>query len=144
MRVEEFRLDDLDQLENVGGQEYLVSLTDREKFAFGLKGGNHYSLFSDDMLVACIGFAPVHEWRCTAWALLKGGEPKLFAAVHIVSRRLLRSQPWRRVEAYVDPTFGPAVRWMQLLGFQIETPYKPYYCPDGRGASEWVFYTGSG
>lgn len=142
MRIEPFRIEDIDRLKNFGGQEYLVSLTERDRFAEGLKGGNHYSLHTaDDRLIACIGFAPVHRWRCTAWALLSSGEPHLFAAIHVVARRLLREQPWRRVETYVDPDFAPAMRWVKLLGFEMEHPFKPFFCPDGRGASEWVFLT---
>lgn len=140
MRVERFRVEDIDLFQNYGGQDDLVRLMPRDQVATIISTGNHYSLYSGDRIVACIGFVPVHEWRCTVWTLLQDGLPELFAGIHIVVRRLIREQPWARIEAYVDPMSVPAVRWVTLLGFECETPLKPYFMPDGRAASEWVFF----
>lgn len=52
--------------------------------------------------------------------------------------RGLAEAPYSRIEVLVDPAFAPAIRWIRLLGFACETPYKPYYLPDGRAAGEWV------
>ena len=46
------------------------------------------------------------------------------------------------IEAYPDPSFKPSARWVRLLGFELETPFKPFFFPDGRGAAEWVRYNG--
>lgn len=139
MRVERFRVDDLDRFENYAGQDDLVRLMPRDDVTTIVARGNHFSLYSGERIVACIGFVPVHEWRCTVWSLLQEGMPELFLGVHLIIRRLIREQPWPRIDAYVDPTSPTAERWVKLLGFECETSLKPYFLPDGRAASEWVF-----
>lgn len=144
MRVEAFRVEDLDRIDNFGGQESLVASLPRDEVAAAICNGNHYSLFSGARLAACIGFLPLNEWRCTAWSVLRSGMPELFPAVHKAARRLLLEQPWPRTEIYVDPRSERAMRWAQLLGFSLETAYKPYFFPDGSPASEWVFLKSAG
>lgn len=139
MRVERFRVEDIDRFPNFGGQESLVARLPRDQVEALTVRGNHYSIFSGERIAACIGFIPAHDWRCGVWSLLQSGAPEMFAAIHIVVRRLIREQPWARIEAHVDPEAEASVRWVRLLGFECESPLKPYYLPDGRAASEWVF-----
>ncbi|MDP2618648.1 MAG: hypothetical protein Q8P46_00485 [Hyphomicrobiales bacterium] len=142
MRTEEFRVEDLDRLKNFGGQEYLVPLVDRGQLATAIQLGAHYSFWSGDDLVGCAGIIPVHEWRAVTWALLQQGETRRFAGLHRAVSAVLRAQSYPRIEAYVDPAFAPAMRWTAMLGFEIETAFKPFWFPDGRGAAEWVLYRG--
>lgn len=140
MRIEVFRPEHIAALKDHGGQEYLVSATPVDEIEMVTKNGTHLSFFADDLLVGCAGVAPVNPWRGIAWALMRTGLPRLFPAFHILARRELHRIPLQRIEAYIDPTFSPAARWVRFLGFVIETPYKPFFFPDGRGAQEWVRY----
>lgn len=141
MRVEPFRVEDIARFDNFGGQDDLVLRMPPEQVAAITAKGNHYSLFDGDRPVCCFGFVPAHDYRASAWSLLQAGLPHLFVPIHITIRRLLRQQPWARIETYVDPTSERATRWVRLLGFSCEHPLKPFFLPDGRAAAEWVFFT---
>lgn len=138
MKVEAFEPKHVAWLENYGGQEYLLPLADDEGLRQLAMHGNHYSFFHEGELIACGGFIKMHELRAQAWALFRSGKPELFLPLHIVMKHLVVTQPFRRIEAFTDPSFKAATRWIKALGFRLETPYKPFFFPDGRGASEWV------
>lgn len=140
MRAEVFALKHIDALADHGGQEYLVTAMAPEDVARLTAKGTHLSFFAGDVLIGCAGVVPVHEWRGVSWALIRSGLPEHFLGFHRGVLAALRAEAYQRVEAYVDPTMSTAERWMRALGFRIETPYKPFYFPDGRGASEWVRY----
>lgn len=139
MRIERFSVDDVDRINNWGGQDMLVSAMTKESIAKTIERGNHYSLFSDDALIACFGVVPYNDWRCLGWALLRSGAPEMFVSVHQAIRRLMKEQPWIRIEAFTQAGNVLQARWTRLLGFHVETPFKPYYFPDGTAASEWVY-----
>lgn len=99
------------------------------------------SVEHDGEIIACGGLAPAwpdSETRAIAWMLIDRAKPRLFPFIHKNVLRALNEAPYRRIEAFTDPTFKPAERWIRMLGFEIEVPYKPYYFPDGRAAQEWV------
>ena len=135
-----FAIGDIELFQNYGGQDYLVPLMEREKLVDMVASGSHYTILAEDRILACGGFAPANPYRAVAWALLSEGTPQRFPAVHRMIGRLLNEQPWRRIEAYVDPGFAPAMRWARMLGFELVVPFRPLFYPDGRGAAEWVFY----
>lgn len=139
MRIEKFKADHLDLFDDVSGPGLMISSTPRDQIAETIKSGNHYSFFTGRNILGCIGFSPISEWRCIGWALLQKGSPKDFIMVHRATKQLILTQPWLRIEVYVDPAFKQGIRWVRLLGFTLETPYKPFYLPDGSGASEWIF-----
>lgn len=144
MKVVPFVPEHIDALRDFGSQDYLVTSGSREELGLLVRHGRHLSFFAEDVLIGCAGVTPVHEWRGIAWALLRSGLPESFLALHRNVARELSKEPYARIEAYVDPSFKPAVRWIKLLGFRLETPYKAYFFPDGRGASEWVRCNSSG
>ena len=140
MRMERFKAEDIEKLRDNDGQEYLVSIMDPKMLGNLVSSGDHYSFFAEDVLVGCGGVAKLNDWRGVAWALFQTGKPQYFLGLHRGALQILRAQPFRRIESYVDPTVPQSVRWIKLLGFELETPYKPYFFPDGRGAAEWVFW----
>jgi len=144
MRIERFSVGHLDSIANYGGQESAVARMPRDEVAATIRTGNHYSLYSGDDLVACIGFVPANDWRCMGWSLLRSGMPETFTAVHKTVKGLMLQQPWPRIEIYVDPHSEAAMRWAWLLGFSLENPFKPYFFPDGSPAAEWVFLKEAG
>lgn len=140
MRVERFVVEDMALLSNHGGQGDLVELMPVGEMEKLTSTGAHYSLFIGDELIACVGASELNRYRAAVWALFQSGRPETFLAVHRTGLRLLRALPYQRLEAYVDPTNPAAVRWIGQLGFRCEVPFRPYFFPDGRGASEWALY----
>lgn len=125
---------------NCGGQEHLVSMVRAEDLDIFATRGRAWSAISEGRVIACAGFLEANRFRATAWALFSKGSPIAFTALHKAVRCKLNEQPYRLIEAYVDPQSFPAMRWIKLLGFQLRRAYLPYFFPDGSGASEWVYF----
>jgi len=140
MRVEKFLPGDIAKLEDHSWQKSLIPLMNMDQLDDLTRTGAHISVFDGDILIGCGGVVEINDWRGGVWSLLRDGRPQNFLGLHRASVRLLQSLPYKRIEGYVDPTIPEAVRWIRLLGFRLEMPYKPYFFPDGRGAAEWAFY----
>lgn len=91
----------------------------------------------DEQVIACGGLLPHWPGRATAWMLISAGAGPHFRAIHAHVRRLLVRSPYTRIEAHVDVGFAPGVRWMKMLGFELEA-YKRAYRPDGADMLEFV------
>ncbi len=90
-----------------------------------------------DKVVACGGLLPHWPGRATAWMLVSEAAGPHFAAIHRAVYRFLARSPYRRIEAHVDVGFEAGIRWMKLLGFELES-YKRAYRPDGADMLEFV------
>lgn len=121
---------------NADGQEALIgklSLGELESVAQTGK-----AVRVDSVAIACFGVQKLHDYRGIAWALLARGYPKHFVSIHRAAVEVLREAPYPRIETYADPMVPESGRWLAMLGFTLETAYKPFIFPDGRGAAEWV------
>jgi len=88
-------------------------------------------------VIACGGLLPHWPGRATAWMLIGQSAGPHFAAIHKHVARGLLTHPYRRVEAHVDVGFTAGIRWMKMLGFEMEA-YKRAYRPDGADMLEFV------
>lgn len=115
-------------------QEYMASRVQADNYGVEVEGwGPAYSAMADGRIIACAGVATVWPGRGAAWALLSKDAPCHFIAVHRAVRDFLDHCGIRRIEAYVDPEFVAAHRWMRMLGFRQETPEPmPGFLEDGR------------
>jgi hypothetical protein len=59
--------------------------------------------------------------------------------MHRASAGFLAASQFRRIEAFVDPEFKPAMRWIKMLGFELER-FVPYFFKDGSIASQWAMH----
>ena len=91
----------------------------------------------DGQVILVAGLLPQWENRALAWALVADSAGPHFAAIHKAVKRFLVKAPYRRIEAHVDVGFEPGVRWMRLLGFELEA-YKKAFRPDGADMLEFV------
>lgn len=88
-------------------------------------------------VVACAGIMPLWRGRSYAWAVLSQdigpfGMVRLTRAV----RRYLKMSPPGRIEATVVAGFDAGERWLQMLGFERETPAPMRgWLPDGGAAN---------
>jgi hypothetical protein len=131
--VEKLRAAHLRQLELQDAQRYFVADIGSSEYGAAIEASPYsYSAFSGDALIACAGVVEIWENRAMAWALVSKDAGRNFLGVHRLTLGFMAAAKWRRVEAYVDVGFEPGMRWMEMLGFTLETP-EPMrsFRPDG-------------
>jgi hypothetical protein len=84
----------------------------------------------NDKVVAMGGIAPIWPGRGMAWMWMSDVSGRHMVKIHREVEKFLIKSPFRRVEATVDIGFEPGVRWMKMLGFELEG-YLRAYKPDG-------------
>lgn len=90
------------------------------------------SVASNGRIIACGGVMEIWHGRGFCWALVAKSLPSEFIAVHRAARRMLDTCGIERVEAYIDEGFEQGQRWMDLLGFEQETPVPMERFANGR------------
>lgn len=137
IRLEPFKAAHLKEVD-WGGQGWLMPYFDE----VAASGTYSRSAYAGDIFLGAGGVAEVHEFRAVAWVVLVPGQAKRFRALYNLIKKVLSVQIYPRIEAYIDPEFSQAMRMAKMLGFRQEGEVKPYFFPDGRGASEWVVIRG--
>jgi len=87
-----------------------------------LASGDSFSIFdSAGELQACLGVFELWRGRGLAWALLSANVHRLMLPISYRARSFFQGSKYDRIEAYIDPNFPQAIRWIELLGFVRET-----------------------
>ncbi|SPU49841.1 Uncharacterised protein [Bordetella trematum] len=108
-----------------------VQLQDAQAFALPMIDVEHarqlasaqgvaWSALDGGQVIACAGIVQAHAQRGMAWALFSGAALQKFKLIHRVTRDVVNSAPWRRIEMTVDVNHAAAVSWAERLGFQRE------------------------
>lgn len=142
MNVVEFLPEHIAQFKNYGGQDAAVE-TFRPEDLHELKvrsAATSVTVLKDGQPIACGGIAMNNPYRGLIWAIFQRTTPQDFLFVHRTSLRLIERAPFKRIEAFVDPSFIPAMRWIKLLGFTMERVWIPYFFHNGAGASAWALH----
>ena len=136
LRLEPFTVEHLTLFNNWGAQAWLEPFFDLD----GADSGYSASVFLGEDFLGCGGIYEVHPLRGIAWGIPVPGFPAAFRQMHFAIKRVLKEkmETYCRIEAYIDPEFSNAVRWVKSLGFREECSFKPYFFPDGRAGAEWV------
>lgn len=117
MRVEAFNPLHMTLLERAGGRALFGPLPFADGYAAMLEG---WSAFDGDQLVAIGGLYKEHDACATAWSFLLPSTAKHMRALTRFSADVFARAPFVRIQAHVVPTFPPAIRWIELLGFSRE------------------------
>lgn len=97
-----------------------------------------YSAIDGDTVIASAGIVEQWKGRGLCWALLAGDiGASRFVRVSRAVRRAVDVAQWRRLEMQVDAEHVAAMRWAELLGFEVESKLRSFL-PDGRDAFMYV------
>ena len=138
--VVKFEAEHVWQLTDFGGQDRLAPFFTEEDLNDMADAGPAITVLKDGKVIGCGGLVEMTQYRALVWALFSKTTPANFLLMHRASVKMLRSCKYKRVEAFVDPNFPAAMRWIKQLGFTMEQAYVPFYFPDGSGASSWALY----
>lgn len=103
--------------------------------------GPSYTAMLDGKPICSSGFVENYgpgSIRATVWAILLSLEIRWFLPIHRACLKAIADSPYRRIEAQCRYNDGKARRWAELLGFHVETEYKPLWMPDASAAVEYV------
>lgn len=141
MIVVDFMPEHIAQLQNYGGQERLVEIASpAQLLELHLRSPGAITVIKENQPIACGGVAHSNSFRGLVWALFQRTTPRDFVFIHRASLDVIRKTKLHRIEAFVDPSFKAAMRWIELLGFTMEHPYIPWYFENGAGASYWAMH----
>jgi hypothetical protein len=134
-----FKPHHLDELADYGGQDWVKAFCLDTHIAKFMEGPCFSGAVRGE-IVGSAGIGISEGRRGFAWAVLASGARRHAAGIHRAAKRFLTSQTqFDRIEAYVDPEFALAIRWVNALGFDLETP-EPMrkFFPDGRSAFQFA------
>lgn len=135
MTVEPFQPEHLESLRVRLSQSHISEALYSESYIRGLAASNSWTAKQDGEVIACAGLIEAWPGHYQAWALLAsdiGGQGMLQCTRAI--RRMLAAQDGR-IETFVAADFEQGHRWMDVLGFERETPgVMRKWFPDGSPA----------
>lgn len=99
--------------------------------------GMAFTALDGDEVVAMGGLVPEWPGRATAWMVIGANAGPHFVALHRAVYRFLVRSPYRRIEAHVDVGFEAGVRWVKMMGFEMEA-YLRAFRPDGADMLQFV------
>ena len=128
-----FKAGHLQALELQESQRYLSSSLASHGYARMIEQtGQSFTAVKDGRVLACAGVAEVWEGRAVAWALISKDAGRGMVSIHKAAAGYLCASKYRRIEAWVDDGFIPGIRWLEMLGFTLETPMPMRgFRPDG-------------
>lgn len=133
MKVYPFKREDLAALQLQPAQAWMQPMVGLDSYARQMEAAESFSAFVDGECVAVGGLTTIWPGRAHASVLISAevGSTSMAYLHRVVSRHLAVSIH-RRIEATVEGEFKAGHRWLNLLGFRLETPEgMPGYMPDG-------------
>lgn len=137
MRIVPLKQEHLERIDAQGAQEYVSSWITPEIKA-ELAGSMSFAAVDGDEVLGVGGVLEYWDGRAAAWAILSGNCGRQFVKIHRAVLAFLTLKKYRRLEATADVGFGPGHRWLEMLGFTLETPRMRGYMPNGADAAMYV------
>ena len=137
MQIVPLKKEHLDKINAQGAQDYVSTwiTSDMKK---ELAAGNSFSVIDGGEVLGCGGIVEFWKERACVWAILSGNCGSRFVVIHRAVAGFLSLQDYRRLEATADVNFGAGQRWLEMLGFRLETPVMKHYLPNGADAAMYV------
>lgn len=105
----------------------------------GLEGPHAGTVMEDGVPLLCGGAWPIWASRAVVWSLVSEKVTvRNFRGLHTVVKRFLAGLPFKRLEVSVVKGFEPGCRWVEALGFWMESPLQEAFLVDGSDAVGYV------
>lgn len=131
MIVRPWKLGDTERIDLQPAQEYLRDVVDvGVDLSEVSEAGLAWTAEHDGQVLAVWGVIPQWQNRALCWAVMGKTAGRHFVPIHRECVRFLDRLPFRRIEAHVDVGFSEGVRWMKMMGFEMEA-YLRAFRPDG-------------
>lgn len=132
MNVVDLTADHLERLDVQASQAWARPLLGGAGYFRALVAdGSAWAVEDGGVVVGVGGIVRHHEQMGEAWTLLSPAAGRVMPQIHRLVRGVLDRCELRRVQAYADPNFWPAQRWLRLLGFVHEGRCRAV-TPEGR------------
>lgn len=133
MNIVRFKAEHLQELKLQEHQAYLSAEVLEPLYGQMIEScGQAFTVFSSGRVIACGGCVEVWNNRAVLWALISKDAGRSMVGIHKAVVGYLSASKYKRIEAWVDEGFEPGIRWLELLGFNCETPLPMRgFRPDG-------------
>ena len=85
-------------------------------------GGDGWTVLVDGKPIACAVLVQTGISRGAVYAFIGADAGPHLLAVYRVADRMFEMHAYNRIEALVVKGFAAGARWMEMLGFELETP----------------------
>lgn len=137
MNIEPFKAEHLLEIELQAAQQKARDWLCLERARLA-EGPNAYTAKVDGRVIVCAGVVQGMQGQGVAWAFISHDAGKHMLAITRAVKRYLVVCPYERVEAVVDEGFDAGHRWLESLGFELETP-KPMRKSRPDGGSSYLY-----
>lgn len=118
-------------------QEWMAASVTREMAESLYQCPRAIAAVDGDRVLGVAGVQEYWQGRGMVWSFLASGLKKEFLAGHRIAKEFLAATKVQRLEAHVEIGFAAGHRWIQLLGFELETPVARKYI-GGKDCSIYV------
>ena len=137
MRVEPYKAEHLLAISLQPAQAWLTQVVTPE-LAKALENGSAMTGLDGDEVLIVAGVADYWPGRGLLWSYVGENAHRHWKSIHAAAKKFLGMVPHDRLEATVDIGFDAGERWVQRLGFSLETPRARNYYVNGRDCRIYV------
>ena len=117
-------------------QSWMVPLVNYD-MAKALEGNAMTGLADGEVLIVA-GVAEYWAGRGLLWSYVGENAHRHWKSIHAAAKRFVELAPQDRLEAAVEVGFETGEKWLQRLGFELETPLARKYQAGGRDCRVYV------
>lgn len=137
--VMKLKASDFDMITCQESMAYLnSSMSDDVKLGFERQNDSYTLINEEGRVVCCGGVVDMWGGRGELWAIFDKNCKKDFIGIFRTISRFIENIPYRRLESVVDWDFKAGHRFVEMLGFKLETPFMGAYRPGGKDCSMYV------
>lgn len=100
--------------------------------------GTAWTWLEGDLILACGGIVPYSPMRAHLWSFISRHSGRHLLKMFRSAQALVAEQPFNRLEATTACDFKAGHKWLQMLGFTLETPRMIAYDINGKDHAMYV------
>lgn len=137
IRIVPFKREHLEKIKAAGTADFISSWINPGVVG-ELERNMSLTAIDGDEVLCVAGVVEYWEGRAAAWAMLADNIGRRFIPVHRAVNNFLDMCDYKRLEATTAVGFCNGHRWLEMLGFKLETERMAAYLPNGDDAAMYV------
>lgn len=136
--IVDYKAEHMLALQHTTGHSFIGTTMTAEEAVALEKARHSYTGLLDGKPVFCAGVSEYWPGRGEAWAYMPAHTGKVMLQITRIVKRFFEVCDVQRLEAPVYLDFEAGIRWVKMLGFELETPLMRKYAPGGHDCAMYV------